>query len=93
MAAPTPCHWSLRDLQRFAARRADHRSFDPHDPNSVNTRLFTTPRMVMYMEQANKFIRDPTFPVPSVDDDVMKEVLADLIDITSREVERLSMED
>lgn len=53
------------DRQRFAARG---------DIESM--RLFTTPRMDKYLEQAKKFDKDPTTPLPSVDEDVKEEVAA-----------------
>lgn len=53
------------DRQRFAARG---------DIESM--RLFTTPRMDKYLEQAKKFDKDPTAPLPSVDEDVKEEVAA-----------------
>jgi len=71
---------SSQDRQRFAARGDD-------------IRLFATPRMDRYLEQAIKFHMNPMEPVPSVDHDILEEVLADLVSIASREVERLSMED
>ena len=53
------------DRQRFAARG---------DIESM--RLFTTPRMDKYLEQAKRFDKDPTAPLPSVDEDVKEEVAA-----------------
>lgn len=54
---------SSHDRQRFAARG-----------RGVQTvRLIATPRMDMYIEQAKKFYKDPTMPLPSVDDDVKEE--------------------
>jgi hypothetical protein len=53
------------DRQRYAARG---------DIDSM--RLFATPRMDKYLEQAKKFDEDPSAPLPSVDDDVKEEVAA-----------------
>ena len=53
------------DRQRFAARG---------DIESL--RLFATPRMDKYLEQAKRFDEDPTAPLPSVDEDVKEEVAA-----------------
>lgn len=39
--------------------------------------LYTTPRMDAYLEQAKAFMEDPSQPVPTVDDDVKQEILAD----------------
>lgn len=53
------------DRQRYAARG---------DIDSM--RLFATPRMDKYLEQAKKFDEDPKAPLPSVDDDVKEEIAA-----------------
>jgi len=53
------------DRQRFAAR-GDIKSM----------RLFATPRMDTYLEQALSFDEDPTAPLPSLDEDVKEEVAA-----------------
>lgn len=53
------------ERQRFAARG---------DIESM--RMFATPRMDKYLEQAKKFDEDPTAPLPSVDEDVKEEVAA-----------------
>ena len=53
------------DRQRFAARG---------DIESL--RLFATPRMDKYLEQAKRFDEDPKAPLPSVDEDVKEEVAA-----------------
>lgn len=53
------------DRQRFAARG---------DIESM--RLFATPRMDTYLEQAKRFDEDPTAPLPSVDEDVKEEIAA-----------------
>lgn len=53
------------DRQRFAARG-----------DIVSMRLFATPRMDKYLEQAKRFDEDPTAPLPSVDEDVKEEVAA-----------------
>ncbi|KQJ98240.1 uncharacterized protein LOC100846008 [Brachypodium distachyon] len=51
--------------QRFAARG---------DIESM--RMFATPRMDKYLEQAKKFDENPAEPVPSADDDVKEEIAA-----------------
>ncbi|KAG0603103.1 hypothetical protein M758_10G066900 [Ceratodon purpureus] len=53
------------DLQRYAPRG---------DIGSIP--LFATPRMTTYLEQAKKFDKDPTAPLPSVDEDVKEEIAA-----------------
>ncbi|KAG0587212.1 hypothetical protein KC19_2G148600 [Ceratodon purpureus] len=53
------------DRQRFAARG---------DIDSI--RLFATPRMDKYLEQAKKFDENPAAPLPSVDEDVKEEIAA-----------------
>jgi hypothetical protein len=53
------------DLQRFAARG-----------DIVDMRLFATPRMNKYLEQAQRFDEDPKAPLPSVDEDVKEELAA-----------------
>lgn len=53
--------------QRFAARGGDMDKF----------RMFSTPRMDVYKEQAKEFNKNPTKPVPTVEDDVKKEIAAD----------------
>ncbi|KAF2299753.1 hypothetical protein GH714_003072 [Hevea brasiliensis] len=53
------------DRQRFASRG---------DVESL--RLFSTPRMDKYLEQAKSFDEDPSKPLPSVDDDVKEELAA-----------------
>ncbi|CAM0958913.1 unnamed protein product [Alopecurus aequalis] len=53
------------ERQRFAARG---------DIEAM--RMFATPRMDKYLEQAKKFDQDPTAPLPSVDEDVKEEVAA-----------------
>lgn len=40
-------------------------------------RLFATPRMDAYLEQAKSFDEDPSKPLPTVEDDVKKELAAD----------------
>ncbi|KAI7997095.1 putative E3 ubiquitin-protein ligase WAVH2 [Camellia lanceoleosa] len=50
--------------QRFAARG--------DDPKEL--RLFATPRMVAYLEQAKSFDEDPHKPLPSVEEDEKQEV-------------------
>ncbi|CAM0912344.1 unnamed protein product [Alopecurus aequalis] len=52
--------------QRYAARGGDMDA----------VRLFATPRMDAYLEQAKKFEDDPTAPLPSADDDVKEEIAA-----------------
>ena len=52
--------------QRYAARG--------HDDDDV--RLFSTPRMDSYLDQAKTFDKDPTAPVQSADEDVKQEVAA-----------------
>lgn len=52
--------------QRYAARGGDMDA----------VRLFATPRMDAYLEQAKKFEEDPTAPLPSADDDVKEEIAA-----------------
>lgn len=54
------------DRQRFAARG-----------DIEKLRLFSTPRMDAYQEQAKTFIKDPTKPVPTVEEDEKKEIAAD----------------
>ncbi|KAM3198718.1 hypothetical protein ACQJBY_073717 [Aegilops geniculata] len=56
---------SSHDRQRFATR-------------GIDMRLFATPRMDMYLEQANRFLREPTTLVQTADQDDMEEVAADL---------------
>ena len=56
---------SSHDRQRFATR-------------GIDMRLFATPRMDMYLEQANRFLREPTALVQTADQDDMEEVAADL---------------
>ncbi|CAD6261421.1 unnamed protein product [Miscanthus lutarioriparius] len=53
------------DRQRFAARGDIERN-----------RLFATPRMDKYLEQAKKFDKDPAAPLPSADADEKEEVAA-----------------
>ncbi|EEF38222.1 uncharacterized protein sll0103 [Ricinus communis] len=53
------------DRQRFASRG---------DVESL--RLFATPRMDKYLEQAKSFDEDPSKPLPSVDEDVKEEIAA-----------------
>ncbi|XP_044959481.1 E3 ubiquitin-protein ligase WAV3-like [Hordeum vulgare subsp. vulgare] len=55
--------------QRYAARGGDMDA----------VRLFATPRMDTYLEQAKKFEEDPTAPLPSADDDVKEEMAANPI--------------
>ena len=50
--------------QRYAARG--------HDDDDV--RLFSTPRMDSYLDQAKTFDKDPTAPLPSAADDVKQEI-------------------
>ncbi|XP_047049090.1 uncharacterized protein LOC124654103 isoform X2 [Lolium rigidum] len=50
-------------------------------------RLFATPRMGKYMEQANKFLNEPTKLLPSVDQDVDEDLGAPTVDVASREAE------
>lgn len=52
--------------QRYAARGGDMDA----------VRLFATPRMDTYLEQAKKFEEDPTAPLPSADDDAKEEMAA-----------------
>ncbi|CAL5035517.1 unnamed protein product [Urochloa decumbens] len=53
------------DRQRFAARG-----------DIESNRLFATPRMDKYLEQAKKFDEDPAAPLPSADQDEKEEVAA-----------------
>uniref|UniRef100_A0A2C9U2H7 VWFA domain-containing protein n=1 Tax=Manihot esculenta TaxID=3983 RepID=A0A2C9U2H7_MANES len=53
------------ERQRFAARG---------DVESL--RLFATPRMDKYLQQAQSFDEDPSKPLPSVDEDVKEEIAA-----------------
>ncbi|GMQ09728.1 hypothetical protein CsSME_00052998 [Camellia sinensis var. sinensis] len=53
--------------QRFAARG--------DDPKEL--RLFATPRMDAYLEQAKSFDEDPSKPLPSVDEDAKQELAAE----------------
>ncbi|GAB2302281.1 hypothetical protein Dimus_036296 [Dionaea muscipula] len=55
------------DRQRFAARGDD----------AEELRLFATPRMDKYLEQARSFDEDPSQPLPTVDEDVEQELAAD----------------
>ncbi|KAM0830027.1 hypothetical protein ACQ4PT_066494 [Festuca glaucescens] len=68
---------SSHHRQRFTARGGDIEII----------RLFATPRMDKYMEQANKFLNEPTKPLPSVDEDVKEELGAPTVDVASREDE------
>ncbi|KAK1625826.1 hypothetical protein QYE76_000141 [Lolium multiflorum] len=68
---------SSHDRQRFTARGGDIEIM----------RLFATPRMDKYMEQANKFLNEPTKPLPSVDQDVEEDLGAPTVDVASREAE------
>ncbi|SPT15597.1 unnamed protein product [Triticum aestivum] len=70
-------------LERYAARG-----------NMETMRLFATPRIDEYLEQAKKFHDDPTIPLPSTDDDVQQEVGVLNINVASRaeEMRRLSLE-
>ena len=52
--------------QRYAARGGDMDA----------VRLFATPRMDTYLEQAKQFEKNPTAPLPSADDDVKQEIAA-----------------
>lgn len=52
--------------QRFASLGEDE-----------NLRLFTTPRMDAYLEQAKAFDEEPEKPIPSADDDVKEEIEKD----------------
>lgn len=54
------------DRQRFAARG---------DVEKV--RLFSTPRMDTYLDQAKSFAEDPSKPLPTVDEDVRQELVDD----------------
>lgn len=53
--------------QRSAARGTDLDKF----------RMFSTPRMNLYKEQAKEFDKNPSKPVPTVEDDVKQEIAAD----------------
>ncbi|RLN27952.1 uncharacterized protein C2845_PM05G08250 [Panicum miliaceum] len=53
--------------QRYSARGGDENS---------DVRLFATPRMDTYREQAKNFEKDPSAPVPTADEDVKQEVAA-----------------
>ncbi|XP_062114656.1 E3 ubiquitin-protein ligase WAV3-like [Humulus lupulus] len=53
------------DRQRFASRG-----------DVEKMRLFATPRMDAYLEQAKTFVEDPSKPLPTVDDDVKQEIAA-----------------
>jgi len=63
--------------QRYAARDGDV---------DGGVRLFATPRMDTYREQAKNFEKDPTAPVPTADEDVKQEVLANPISAVSTEL-------
>jgi len=63
--------------QRYSARGGDEDS---------DVRLFATPRMDTYREQAKNFEKDPTAPVPTADEDVKQEVLANPISAVSTEL-------
>jgi hypothetical protein len=68
---------SSHDRQRLTGRGGDIEMM----------RLFATPRMDKYMEQANKFLNEPTKPLPSVDQDVEEELGAPTVDVATREAE------
>lgn len=73
---------SSHNRQRFAGRGGDIGVM----------RLFATPRMDKYLEQAQKFLNDPTMPLPpSVDDDVMEDVGALTANVAIREEEMRSL--
>ncbi|RLN30919.1 uncharacterized protein C2845_PM05G08230 [Panicum miliaceum] len=63
--------------QRYSARGGDEDS---------DVRLFATPRMDTYREQAKNFEKDPTAPVPTADEDVKQEILANPISAVSTEL-------
>ena len=63
--------------QRYSARGGDE---------DGDVRLFATPRMDTYREQARNFEKDPTAPVPTADEDVKQEVLANPISAVSTEL-------
>ncbi|GMN52504.1 hypothetical protein TIFTF001_021657 [Ficus carica] len=56
------------ERQRYATRGDD----------MEKVRTFATPRMDTYLEQFNKFEKDPTKPPPSVEDDVKQEHIDDV---------------
>ncbi|XP_037475198.1 uncharacterized protein LOC119352722 isoform X2 [Triticum dicoccoides] len=68
--------------QRFAARGRSVEAM----------RLFATPLMGRYLEQAKKFHKDPMMPLPSVDDDVKEEIRNLSVNVKTRgeELQRLS---
>lgn len=59
---------SSHSRQRFVTRGG----------NIENMRLFATPRMDKYLEQASKFLNEPSTMLPSAVDDDVKEEVADL---------------
>ncbi|RLM99832.1 uncharacterized protein C2845_PM06G11250 [Panicum miliaceum] len=63
--------------QRYSARGGDE---------DGDVRLFATPRMDTYREQAKNFEKDPTAPVPTADEDVKQEILANPISAVSTEL-------
>ncbi|RLN00270.1 uncharacterized protein C2845_PM06G12470 [Panicum miliaceum] len=63
--------------QRYAARDGG---------NVDGVRLFATPRMDTYLEQAKNFEKDPTAPVPSADEDVKQEIIANPLSSISTEL-------
>jgi uncharacterized protein YegL len=71
--ASETCH----GRQRYAARGGD---------GDDDVRLFATPRMDTYREQAKNFEKDPTAPVPTADEDVKKEVAANPLAAVSTEL-------
>jgi len=54
------------ERQRFAARG-----------DVEKLRLFATPRMDTYLEQAKSFVEDPSKPLPTVAEDVKQELAAE----------------
>lgn len=71
--ASETCH----GRQRYAARGGD---------GDDDVRLFTTPRMDTYREQAKNFEKDPSAPVPTADEDVKQEVAANPLAAISTEL-------
>jgi Mg-chelatase subunit ChlD len=71
--ASETCH----GRQRYAARGGDE---------GGDVRLFATPRMDTYREQAKNFEKNPTAPVPTADEDLKQEILANPISAVSTEL-------
>ncbi|RCV15809.1 hypothetical protein SEVIR_3G090200v4 [Setaria viridis] len=71
--ASETCH----GRQRYAARGGG---------GDDDVRLYTTPRMDTYRKQAKNFEENPTAPVPTADEDLKQEILANPISAVSTEL-------